>query len=108
MAGSRPEEYQRGGPRVFKALSHAAWSTRFGGDPSLVGKPVRLEAGDPFVVVGVMPAGVELRLFHDSTGATAGDVNLDAEAGSWTRRKRARGGGFWNVLGRLRPDVSVD
>ncbi len=37
-------------------LSHAVWQAQFGGDPSLIGKTVRLD-GEPYTVVGVLPAG---------------------------------------------------
>ncbi len=35
-------------------ISHAAWQRRFGADPGIVGRTIRLE-GEPFEVVGVMP-----------------------------------------------------
>ena len=103
-----PEEYRRGGARVV-LLSHAVWTARFGGNPSVVGQTVRLDAGEAFTVVGVMPAGLELRLFHDSAGARRPETSIwlpkpdfdDAE-------KNARGGGFWNVVARLRRGVSAD
>lgn len=101
------EEFQRGGPRVV-VLSHAAWTSRFGADPSLVGRAVRLEAGEPFVVVGIMPARLELRLFHDSSGARRPETSVwMPKQGFEEAEKNFRGGGFWNVLGRLRSDVSV-
>jgi putative ABC transport system permease protein len=37
-------------------LSDAVWRRRFGGDPALVGKTVRLD-GEPYVVIAIMPAG---------------------------------------------------
>src|SRR3954470_7402485 len=37
-------------------LSHALWQSQFGGDPSVVGKDIRID-GQPSVVVGVMPKG---------------------------------------------------
>ena len=35
-------------------LSYGLWKARYGGDPSLVGKPIRVDGAD-FTVVGVMP-----------------------------------------------------
>jgi putative ABC transport system permease protein len=44
-------------------LGHALWATRFGADPAVVGRTVRLN-GSPFTVVGVMPpAFLGTRLF---------------------------------------------
>lgn len=47
----------RGAPRVT-ILSHALWRNRFGGDSSLVGHDITL-GGNPYTVVGIMPAGFE-------------------------------------------------
>src|SRR5262249_22719683 len=35
-------------------LSYALWQSQFGGDPSAIGRDVRLD-GEPYTVVGVMP-----------------------------------------------------
>lgn len=45
-------------------LSDVLWRSAFGADPTIVGKSVRLlgQAGDQFVVVGVMPAGFNFPL----------------------------------------------
>jgi putative ABC transport system permease protein len=59
-----PQEYQRGGPRVI-VISHAMWRERFGRDPAIVGKALQLDDGASYVVVGVLPPGLELRLFDD-------------------------------------------
>jgi putative ABC transport system permease protein len=59
-----PQEYRRGAPRVA-IFSHALWTNRFGGDATIIGKRVRLDIGDAYTVVGVMPPGLELRLFND-------------------------------------------
>ncbi|HVU32790.1 MAG TPA: ABC transporter permease, partial [Opitutaceae bacterium] len=37
-------------------LSYAAWQQRFGGDPGIVGRNIRLDA-EPYTVIGVMPRG---------------------------------------------------
>ena len=53
----RPDEERPGSPRVL-ALSHAYWRSRFGGDPSVIGRSVRLD-DVPHEIVAVMPAGFE-------------------------------------------------
>ncbi len=40
-------------------LGEAFWKARFGGDPSVVGRDIRLD-GDPFTIVGVVPHEAEL------------------------------------------------
>ena len=57
----RPDEDQPGKDHVV-ILSHRSWANRFGADPNIVGKQFRLN-GEPFAVVGVMPAGPSDR--HD-------------------------------------------
>jgi hypothetical protein len=52
-------------------LSHALWVRRFGGDPGAIGRAVRL-GGEPYEVVGVMPAG-----FDFPAGTEAWHPNLD-------------------------------
>ena len=37
-------------------LSYALWQSQFGGDPSAIGKTLRID-GTPFTVVGIMPKG---------------------------------------------------
>ncbi len=39
-------------------LSHALWQTQFGGDGSVIGSTMRLD-GEPFTVIGVMPASFQ-------------------------------------------------
>jgi len=59
--GFLPTEDQAGHDRVL-ILSHGLWERRFGSDPSIVGRNVRLNRED-FVVAGVMPAGFRLMGF---------------------------------------------
>ncbi len=51
------EEERPGGPDVV-VLSNGLWKQRFGGDASIIGKPVSL-SGKSYTVIGVMPAGFE-------------------------------------------------
>lgn len=49
-----PEDEWPGRPRVA-VLSHAMWRTRYGADPGVIGRTIRLNAV-PTAIVGVMPA----------------------------------------------------
>jgi len=74
-------------------LSHAFWSRRFGKDPSIVGRTMRL-SGEPFTVIGIMPLdffGVDRSDFPDLWVPLAPDPDP---------------GEVW-VLGRLRPGVGI-
>ncbi len=50
----RPDEDQPGREQVV-VLSHRLWARRFGADPKIVGREIRMN-GLPYEVVGVMPA----------------------------------------------------
>ena len=52
----RPEDDKPGAPSVV-LLGHGAWLRRYGGDPTVVGRTVRVN-GIPTVIVGVMPPEV--------------------------------------------------
>jgi putative ABC transport system permease protein len=49
------EDNKPGAPKVL-LLSHGVWQRDFGGNPSIVGKDVRLN-GKPATIIGVMPQG---------------------------------------------------
>jgi len=53
--GFHPEEGALGGPEVAM-LSHGLWVRRYGGDPAVVGRTVRIN-GTERTVVGIMPEG---------------------------------------------------
>ncbi|MCC7061021.1 MAG: ABC transporter permease [Burkholderiaceae bacterium] len=75
-------------------LSHGFWSRRFGADPSILGRTVRVN-GEPFTVVGVMPPA-----FFGVDRSEIPDLWLPIPAGV---RPQAE---VW-VLGHLKPGVSV-
>ena len=54
---SEAELAPRGSPAAI--ISHRLWQTRFGGDPAIVGRTIRI-GGQATPVVGVMPAGLVL------------------------------------------------
>jgi hypothetical protein len=44
-------------------LRRRLWKEPFGADPLVVGRAIRFDR-QPFIVVGIMPPGIELRLFE--------------------------------------------
>jgi putative ABC transport system permease protein len=50
-----PEEDRYGNDHVV-ILSHALWTSKFGADRGIIGRSIRLD-NEPYVIVGVMPAG---------------------------------------------------
>ena len=65
-----PEEYEPGRGQVV-ILGHALWRGRFGSDPNVLGKTIRLD-GNAYTVVGVMDAGVY------PTWPTTSKISFDA------------------------------
>jgi predicted permease len=93
-----PEEDRPGGPPVA-ILSHAFWKHRFGGEPSVIGKALTLDA-DTYTVVGVLPATFVIPDRHES--------NYDLWvpfAMSETGRAKAI---LAQVVGRLKPGVGIN
>jgi predicted permease len=94
----RDDEGERG--RAMKAiLGYAFWQRRFGGDPSIVGRGIRLN-GNPFDVVGVMP-----RAFSFLNNNT--DLYVPAPIGPADKSDNARHTNNWQMVGRLRDGASV-
>ena len=77
-------------------LSEPLWRARFNSDPSVIGRELRLD-GMNFMVVGVAPKDFEL-LGQTSMWAMRPFVNLPP---------RVRGAHMLQVVGRLRPGVSI-
>jgi putative ABC transport system permease protein len=76
-------------------ISHAYWQSRFGGDPRVLGRAMRV-SGAPARIVGVLPAGFE---FPDRTEVWGLQPNQPP-----TSRTRHN----WFAVARLRPDVTID
>jgi putative ABC transport system permease protein len=96
-----PQEYRRGNERVI-VLGYNVWQRRFGADSRLVGQAVQLH-GEPYTVVGVLPAGIELRMFdkRDERALWLPKYFEDYEP-------KIRTSGYWNVFGRLKPDTTIE
>ncbi len=85
-------------------LSHALWQRRFKGDPTLLGKPIRL-TGEAFTVVGVMPPGVQ-HVGGDYRSLPHGET-VDFWWPVTLRPQDNRGAHYLNSMARLRPGVSA-
>lgn len=81
-------------------ISHRFWHARFAGSSDAIGATLNLD-GVSFRIIGILPA----------------DFQFDGDADvwephtmypDWDALRQARGSGFWTVMGRLRPNVSVE
>ena len=77
-------------------ISETLWRTRFNSDPSLIGRELRLD-GSMWTVVGIVPSGFQL-IGQSSMWAMRPITNLPP---------RARSAYALQVVGRVRPDVSI-
>ena len=95
-----PEEHTPGRNQVV-VLSHDTWMQRFGADPAIVGRAIRLN-GQPHIVVGVMPATFAPRLLvtFNERGVFSPKVWSDAD-------RQLRGAHFYNVVAKLRSGVTA-
>jgi predicted permease len=86
------DDVQAGAPGVA-LISHAFWQLRFGGDPAVVSRTIRVD-GEPMTIVGVLPArfhpDTEIWRPYPVTGSPDPRVSL-----AW-------------IYGRLRPGITID
>ncbi|MPY87031.1 MAG: FtsX-like permease family protein [Luteitalea sp.] len=81
-------------------ISHRFWQTRFGGSPDAIGASIELD-GRPSRIIGILPA--EFQRDDDADVWEPHTMFPD-----WEALRGARGTGSWSVLGRLRPNVTID
>jgi putative ABC transport system permease protein len=94
----RPEEEQRGRDRVV-VLSHALWTRRYGADPAIVGRAIRVD-GMPHQVVGVMPPEFRFQFW-------SAPRQLWVPAG-WTEGDQDRRSNSFIAIARLKRSVSLE
>jgi predicted permease len=94
----RAGEDARGAARVV-VLSDNLWRSRFGADPSVVGKPISLN-GNNYTVVGIAPPK-----FNFPNRVEAWRPFVFAE---WMTDPGNRGAHFFYAIGRVKPNVSVE
>jgi len=89
------------GPRVA-ILGDGLWRRRFGADPAVLGRPVRLDA-ETYTVIGVMPRGFQSVLAPSAEAWSPLQYETRNSASPETREW----GHHLNLIGRLKPGVTV-
>jgi len=92
-----PEEDAPGKNHVV-VLSYPFWQRVFGGAADVAGRPIQLN-GEPYTVIGVAPRGFGLASKVDAWTPMAFEAKETANDN--------RGAHYLNVVGRLRPGVTV-
>jgi putative ABC transport system permease protein len=104
-----PEEDKAGSTDVV-VLSYGLWQRRFGGDPAIIGRVVRV-TGLPYTVIGVMPRGFLLppifsaRLVGTDVLIKEADLWIPIKLDGMPRQRDAR---LLFMLGRLKAGRSVE
>jgi len=92
-----PEDDREGAAGTL-LLSHRLWQTAFGGDPGVLGRPVRLD-DSPYVIIGVMP-----RDFHFPSR----DAELWTPMRFAAREFEDRNDNYLHVIARLAPGITLE
>ena len=94
------EEEQVPGRNQVALLSHRLWQSRFGGDPNVVGRTIRLNA-EQVTIIGVMPASFVAPLFF-------GPVDLWRPITLPRHIVEDRQNRFFSVVGRLNAGSNME
>jgi putative ABC transport system permease protein len=97
-----PADEQAGHAPVV-VVSHGLWQRRFGGDASLVGKPITLD-GVNYTVIGIAPAGFQ---YPDKTDVWIPPFRLAPTMSEEMDPTQVRGFGMLAAVALLKPDVGV-
>jgi predicted permease len=88
------EEDRPGGPRVV-VLTNGVWKRRFGGDPDMIGRTIRINS-EPFTVIGVMGPGF------------AGEPETDLFLAAQPDLNSTNQGHFLFIGARRKPGVTIE
>lgn len=105
--GILAEEDSLDSGRRTAVLSHSLWQSRFGGDPAALDRTIRLDDLD-YRVVGILPRGFTGVAGGFVLPGTPVDVWLSYRSSISAQGSDLRGLSNVNVIGRLRPDVSLE
>lgn len=100
--------FRPGDPSDVAVVSDAFWMRRLGGDPSVIGRAVILD-GEPFTIIGVMPASFQ---FPYGAASLLPGVASETRSDLWIplvpqdrETRRFPPGRLSHVTGRLKADV---
>jgi putative ABC transport system permease protein len=105
LLGRNVTDADAGRPPQGLLISHGLWQRRYGGDPSIVGRPVQLN-GRAVTVVGVMPEGFRLPTDFSEDAAAPTDLWVPYRLDEADALK-SRGGHGSYAAARLKPGVTV-
>jgi len=92
----KAEEDQPGTGQVV-ILAEGLWQSRYGGDPGIIGRTIKIDT-EPCTVVGVMPGKFQFPL--------RGMSNLWAPLAMTDKQRADRGSSFFSAFGRLKGGVT--
>lgn len=82
-------------------ISHRFWQTHFGGSPEAIGSTIQID-GVSSQIIGILPAGFQFLQMNADVWEPH-TIFRD-----WETIRQERGSGFWSVVGRLRPNVTIE
>jgi putative ABC transport system permease protein len=93
-----PADFTPGSLRVL-ILTYASWQTRFGADPAIIGRRLLIGRGSA-TVIGVLPANFAY--------LASSKMELYAPKVLSPNERQIRNTAWYNIVGRLKPGVSLD
>jgi putative ABC transport system permease protein len=93
-----PEEHETGADKVV-VLSDRFWMSRFGGDPNIIGRTLRMDS-ENIKVIGVMPGGFAHPLLW-------GNVDVWRPLAFNAEGRRSRNSNYLRAFARLKPGVTI-
>jgi macrolide transport system ATP-binding/permease protein len=103
--GFLPEEDDDFGAHPVAVLSYAAWQNRFGADPRILGRTIRIN-DYPFTVVGVAPPGFS-GLFSLPEPELWAPLSMAGQALPYTPNVQSRIDPWLQLVGRLGPGLTL-
>jgi len=101
-----PDDDKPGAAEPVVVISHGLWQRRFGGDPSIVGRALRLDTL-PVTVIGVMPPGF-VGFQADVNPEVWWPLQLGTQFGRRDLRLMNEGVSWLVLFGRLREDLTLE